>query len=85
MQENEYDEWGASFSRVSSVIRGMYFAKKNFEVLKYKLLKRPLAIVPMASVLYICHDYVKKTNSLTLTEEENETIIECVNLSELAS
>jgi hypothetical protein len=40
----------------------MYFAKKNFEVLKYKLLKRPLAIVPTASVLYICQDYVEKTN-----------------------
>jgi hypothetical protein len=40
----------------------VYFAKKNFEVLKYKLLKRPLAIVPTASVLYICQDYVEKTN-----------------------
>ena len=84
-QENESDEWGASFSRGSSVIRGMYFAKKNFEVLKYKLLKQPLAIVPTASVLLICQDHVEKTNSLTLTEEEHETIIECVNLSELAS
>jgi hypothetical protein len=36
LQENESDEWGASFPRGSSVIRGMYFAKKNFEVLKYK-------------------------------------------------
>ena len=40
----------------------MYFAKKNFEVLKYKLLKRPLAILTTASVLYICQDYVEKTN-----------------------
>jgi hypothetical protein len=38
------------------------FGKKNFEVLKYKLLKRPLAIVPTASVLYICQDHVEKTN-----------------------
>jgi hypothetical protein len=53
--------------------------------LPHKLLKRPLAIVPTASVLYICQDHVEKTNSLTLTEEENETIIESVNLSELAS
>ena len=57
-QENESDEWGASFPRGSSVIRGMHFAKKNFEVLKYKHLKRSLAIVPTASVLYICQDYV---------------------------
>jgi hypothetical protein len=63
----------------------MYFAKKNFEVLKYKHLKRPLASVPTASVLYICQDRVEKTNSLTLTEKENETIIESMNLSELAS
>jgi hypothetical protein len=53
--------------------------------LPHKLLKRPLAIVPTASVLYICQNHVEKTNSLTLTEEENETIIESDNLSELTS
>jgi hypothetical protein len=30
LQENESDEWGASFSRGSSVIRGVYFAEEEF-------------------------------------------------------
>jgi hypothetical protein len=30
LHENESDEWGGSFSRGSSVIRRVYFAKKNF-------------------------------------------------------
>lgn len=65
--------------------KGDVFCKEEFRSTEIQTFETTARIVPTASVLYICQDHVEKTNSLTLTEEENETIIESVNLSELAS
>jgi len=83
LQRKETDKWGASFPSNASVIRGLYFTKKENSILQYKLIKHPPAIVPSASVLYICQDSSINNNSLSLMESENSNILECVNLSEL--
>jgi hypothetical protein len=44
------------------VIRGLYFTKKQNNILQYKLLKNPAAIVPCESVLYICQESSVKNN-----------------------
>jgi hypothetical protein len=83
LSRHETDLWGASFPPSALVIRGLYFTKKQNNILQYKLLKNPPAIVPCESVLYICQESSVKNNLFCLTEDENNNILECVNLSAL--
>ena len=83
LTEEETDEWGSTFPEGTFVINGHYFMKKTNHVLQYSLLKNQKAIVPSASVLYVCQDSSLKRNTLVLTEEENNNILECANLCEL--
>jgi hypothetical protein len=83
LSRHETDLWGASFPPSALVIRGLYFTKKQNNILQYKLLKNPPPIVPCESVLYICQESSVKDNLFCLTEEENNNIMECVNLSAL--
>jgi hypothetical protein len=83
LSRHETDLWDASFSPSACVIRGLYFTKKQNNILQYKLLKNPSAIVPCESVLYICQERSVKNNLFCLTEDENNNILECVNLSAL--
>ena len=65
--------------------KGDVFCKEEFRSTEIQTFETTASDCANGVCLYICQDHVEKTNSLTLTEEENETIIECVNLSELAS
>ena len=74
LKRKETDRWGASFPATTSVITGLYLTQEKNSILQYK---------PNVSVLYICQDFTINNNSLTLAENENSTILECVNLSEI--
>ena len=54
LSRHETDLWDASFPPSAHVIRGLYLKKNQNNILQYKLLKNPPAIVPYESVLYIC-------------------------------
>jgi hypothetical protein len=64
LRKSKSDRWGGSFTAGSSIIYGKYFAKKENSILEYQLIKRPTAIVPSASVLYLCQNVSLKNDTL---------------------
>ncbi|CAG2215128.1 unnamed protein product [Mytilus edulis] len=70
------DSWGSLLPAGTPVFRGLYYNKTN-SPFQYRLVNRK-AVVPAASVVYICSE-VTANNVIRITEETHLNVLECIN------
>ncbi|CAG2242717.1 unnamed protein product [Mytilus edulis] len=70
------DSWGSLLPVGTPVFRGLYYNKMN-SPFQYRLVNRK-AVVPAASVVYICSE-VTANNVIRITEETHLNVLEYIN------
>ena len=80
---DETDAWGACYAVGTHVIRGLYFDKIDNIGLKYKLIRRKIAIVPTQSILYICSEVVVSNGTFQMSEPTHLDILSVMDEIEI--
>ncbi|KAH3692104.1 hypothetical protein DPMN_193916 [Dreissena polymorpha] len=72
-------QWGAVIPQNTEVFTGLYYDKVGEN--RYSLIRSPYAIVPAASILYICAQIDSSKDTIKVSEYLHTSILECVNMS----
>jgi hypothetical protein len=73
------DQWGAVIPQNTEVFTGLYYDKVGEN--RYSLIRSPYAIVPAASILYICAQIDSSKDTIKVPEYLHTSILECMNMS----
>ena len=69
------------FNSNSNVIEGNYFQSIDGDALKFSLIRRKLALIPAASVVFICDDDdIETSSSVKLFDSTRQSIIDCIKM-----
>lgn len=73
------------FNSNSNVIEGNYFQSIDGDPLKFSLIRRKLALIPAASVVFICDDDDIENSSsdgllVKLFDSTRQSIIDCIKM-----
>ena len=85
LNHDKTDSWGVRFNSNSNVIEGNYFQSIDGDPLKFSLIRRKLALIPTASVVFICDDDDIETSSsdgllVKLFDSTRQSIIDCIKM-----
>jgi hypothetical protein len=85
LNHDKTDSWSVRFNSNSNVIEGNYFQSIDGDPLKFSLIRRKLALIPAASVVFICdEDDIENSSSdgllVKLFDSTRQSIIDCIKM-----